>query len=328
MKVALSLLCASLVLAACSANNEPDDFISRERNSEFDGETLRFFVTLDDGTEASVHTSEDLIGIVPAPTPMPGHRARALTFFKETETDTSVAHALLSWDPEDPADYLTFGWWAQFPDQHAPDLSFAESVQYSIIDGPEIDHSIVPHVPADGVATYTGQAGGLYTYTFGSDWGEDEGEYVIDEYQGALTLTADFGDGTLRGCIGCVGDLFTQRAHFDVFLGRDPRDVQGVARDYELHLATAIIREGGEFERDRVTLRHPERKFTSFDGYWGGVVSNRRDTAGDPRLVAGFNGVEFEESDGSVGRFRGSFLGLSDTFRQDGISSPPPDSEG
>ena len=328
MKVAWGLLCASLALAACTANNEPDDLIRRERNSEFDGETLRFFVKLDDGTEASVHSDEDLIGIVPAPTPMPGHLARALTFFKETETDTSVAHALLSWDPENPADYLTFGWWAQFPDQHAPDLSFAESKQYSIIDGPEIDHRIVPHVPHDGVATYTGQAGGLYTYEFGSDWGEDEGEYVIDEYQGVLTLTADFGDGTLRGCIGCVGDLFTQRAHFGVFLGRNPRDVQGLARDYELHLASSIISEDGLFERDRVTLRHPERTFTSFEGHWGGLVSNRQDTAGNPRLVAGFHGVDFEESDGSVGQFLGSFLGLSDTFRLDGISSPPRGNDG
>ena len=321
-------MCASLALAACSAKEKPDGFIQLERNSEFDGEALRFFVTLDDGTEASVHTDDDLVGNMRAPTPMPGHRAHALTFLKETEAGTSVAHALLSWNPDDPADYLAFGWWTQFPDQHVPDLSFADSEQFAIIDGPEIDHGLLPQVPADGTVTYTGQAGGLYTYTFGSDWGEDEGEFVIDEYQGALTLTADFADGTIRGCIGCVGDLVTSRAHFGVFLGRDPIDAQGIAKEYELHLASAIFREDGQFERDRVTVRHPERTVTSFEGSWGGALSSRQDTDGNPRLVAGFSGVEFEESDGSEGEFFGSLLGLSDTFRQDGQSSPLPDNDG
>ncbi len=324
LRAVLMPLCATLTLAACTGNNEPEGFISLERNSEFNGQALRFFVTLDDGTEASVHTDEDLIGNMAAPTPLPGQGARALTFFKETEVGTSVAHALLSWDPVDPTDYLTFGWWIQFPDQHLPDLSFKDSEQYAIIDGPELDHGIIPQVPADGTATYTGQAGGLYSYTFGSDWGEDEGEFVIDEYEGVLSLTADFADGTLRGCIGCVGDLVTRRAHFDVFLGLDPIDVQGLAKDYEIHLATAIIREDGQFERDRVTLRHPERTITSFEGRWGGALSSRQDTDGNPRLVAGFNGVYFEESDGSEGDIFGSFLGLSDTFRQDGTSSPLP----
>ena len=327
VRAVLVSLCATLALAACTADNEPDGF-GLERNTEFDGKALRLFVTLDDGTEASVRSDEDLIGIVAAPTPMPGHKARAMTFHKETEAGTSVAHALLSWDPDDPADYLAFGWWLHFPGQHHPDLSIEESDPAAIIDGPEIDHGILPQVPTDGVATYTGQAGGLYDYTFGSDWGEDEGEFVIDEYQGVLVLTADFADGTLRGCIGCVGDLVTRRAHFGVFLGREPKDVQGLAKDYELHLATAIIGEDGLFERGRLTLRHPERTITSFDGGWGGALSSRQDTDGNPRLIAGFSGVDFEESDGSEGSFFGSFLGLSNTFQQDGTSSPPLGNDG
>ena len=327
VRVVLVSLCATLALAACTAEKEPDG-LSLEKNTEFDGQTLRFFLTLDDGTEASVRSDEDLIGITFAPTPMPGHLARALTFLKETEAGTSVAHALLSWDPDDPADYLAFGWWVHFPDQHPPDLSFEEVDDYIIIDGPELDHGVIPRVPADGTAAYAGQAGGLYTYTFGSDWGEDEGEFVIEEYEGVLVLNADFADGTLRGCIGCVGDLVTRRAHFGVFLGRDPKDVQGLAKDYELHLATAIIGEDGQFVRKRLTLTHPERTITSFEGWWGGALSSRQDTDGNPRLVAGFSGVDFEESDGSEGGFFGSFLGLSNTFQQDGTSSPPLGSNG
>ena len=201
-------------------------------------------------------------------------------------------------------------------------------MQYGIIDGPELDHGVVPQLPVDGTATYAGQAGGLYSYVLGSEWGEDEGGFVIDEYQGTVTIAADFADGTLRGCIGCVGDLVTQRKHFGVFLGEELIDAQGLTKDYELHLATAFIREDGMFERERIILRHPERTVTQSEGLWGGALSSRQDEDGNPRLVAGFSAISFEESDGSEGQFVGSFLGLSETFRETGASRPLPESGG
>ena len=329
MKACLVPLLA-LALSACSRpaalppEDPPDeDFVQLERNTRFDGTSLEMFVTLDDGTVATVTTADDLIEARPGATPIPGHRAWAGTFLRETPAGTSVAHSLLSWDPEDPTDYIVFGWWTQFPGQHPPELSFEESEQYALIDGPELDHGVVPEVPVEGTASYFGQAGGLYTYEAGSDWGEDEGASVIDEYVGIFTLTADFADGTLRGSIGCVGDLVTQRAHFGVVLGRELRDVQATAADYELHLATAIVREDGTFERDRLTVRHPERTITQSEGDWGGTLSSRQDTDGHPRLVAGFTGVEFQESDGSEGLFIGSFLGLSAPFLESGDEPVP-----
>ena len=317
-----------LVLTACVGGGDPlpetDDSLQHERNTEFDGAKLRLFVTLDDGTEVSVNTTDDVYEELPGRTPMPGHQAQAWTFLKVTGAGTSLAHALLSSDPDNPGDYLVFGWWAEFPDQRPP-LSLKGSERFRLVDGPELDHGIVPQEPSDGTATYVGPAGGLYTYEAGSDWGEDEGEFVIDEYQGTVTLTADFMDGTVKGCIGCVGDLVTQRAHFGVFLGEELRDLGAIAKDYELHLATAIFREDGMFERDRVTLRHPDRTVSLSEGDWGGALSSRQDTDGNPRLIAGFSFVYFEESDGSAGAFSGSFLGLSERFRQTGVSSPLPE---
>ena len=314
-----------LTITACSDPVAPTEGSIRfERNSEFDGRSLRLFVSLEDGTEASVNTTDDVIEDLPGTTPIPGHQAEAWTFLKVTESDTTVAHALLSWDPGDHEDYLVFGWWVRFPDQHPPELSFKESEQYAIVDGPELDPGVAPQLPVGGTATYAGQAGGLYTYEPGGARDGDEGAYVIDEYQGTITLTADFADGTLRGCIGCVGDLVTQRRHFGVFLGDELRDEEALARDYELHLATAIFREDGTFERDRVTVRHPDRTVTQSEGSWGGFFSNRQGDDGNPRLVAGFHGVEFQETDGSQGRFVGSFLGLSEAFRDTGVSRPSP----
>ena len=310
----------ALTAGACARRDDPpppadEGGIHFERNSEFTGPRLRVFLTLDDGTDVSVNTADDAAATRPADTPIPGHQARDWTFVKDTEDGTSVAYALVSWDGADPADYLMAGWWAQFPGQHYPDLDFSMSEQYAIVDGPEIDTAFPPDLPLEGQATYVGQAGGLYAYVPGSDWGEDEGAYVIDEYEGTITIAADFAAGTLAGCIGCTGDLATRRLHFGIFLGDDVRDVRAVATDYELHLGPTPISSDGTFEHTDVEVRHPERTITQSEGHWGGSLSNRQDEDGNPRLVAGFTGAEFEESDGSEGVFFGTFVGLSETFR-------------
>ena len=327
MKYIPAMLVMAFLLTACmgSSGSPPaENSIQLERNTEFDGESLRFFVTLGDGTKVSVNTTDDVIEVLPGVTPVPGHQARVWTFLKATEDGTSLAHSLVSWDPDDPSDYLMAGWWAYFPDQQPPELSLRDSEQFAIIDGPELDHGVVPQLPVDGTATYAGPAGGLYAYQAGGDSGENEEDYVLEEYQGTVTLAVDFTDGTLKGCIGCVGALVTERAHFGAILGQELGDAQGVARDYELHLATAIIREDGMFDRNRVTVRHPERTITLSEGFWGGALSSRQDTDGNPRLVAGFSGVYFEESDGSAGSLVGSFVALSERFRENGVSRFPP----
>ena len=181
-----------LTASACARRDDPpppadEGRIHHVRNSEFAGPHLRVFLTLEDGTDVSVNSTDDAVDTQPAGTPIPGHQARTWTFVKDADIGASVAHGLVSWDPKDPADYLMAGWWAQFPDQSYPDLDFSESNQYAIIDGPEIDTEFPPQLPLEGQATYVGQAGGLYAYAPGSDWGEDEGAYVLDQYEGKIT---------------------------------------------------------------------------------------------------------------------------------------------
>ena len=312
-----------LTAGACSRRDEPpppadESRIDHERNSEFSGPRLRVFLTLEDGTDLSVNSADHAVATAPGATPIPGHQARTWTFVKDADIGTSVAYGLVSWDPKDPADYLMAGWWAQFPDQHLPDLDFAESIQYALVDGPEIDPAAPPRLPLQGQATYTGQAGGLYAYAPGSDWGEDEGAYVLDEYEGAIAITADFAAGAVSACIGCAGDLVTRRAHFGIFLGDDVRDVRAVAADYELHFGATQLNDDGTFEHTGVEVRHPERTVTRSRGHWGGALSNVPDRDGNPRLVAGFSDATFEESDGSAGLFYGTFVALSEPFRASG----------
>ena len=285
------------------------------RNSEFAGPKLRVFLMLEDGREVSVNTTDDAVDSRSAVTPIPGHQARDWTFIKDVEEGTSIAYALVSWDGDNPADYLMAGWWAEFPDQHLPALSFRDSIQYAIVDGPEIDPSNPPQLPLEGQATYVGQAGGLYAYVPGTDWGEDEGAYVIDEYEGAISITADFAKDTLSGCIGCEGDLVTPARAFRYLPRRRSSRRWVHCRRLRVALRRYASHPDGTFEHVDVTVKHPKRTVTHSEGHWGGSLSNIPDQDGNPRLVTGFSGADFEESDGSAGQFFGTFVALSEPFR-------------
>ena len=146
MKPTAILLSIVLVLTAtaCARRNDPpspvdEGTIDFVRNTEFSGPMLRVFLTLEDGSEVSVNTTDDSVETRPGVTPIPGHQAQNWTFIKDVEDGTSVAYALVSWNADEPADYLMAGWWAEFPGQHYPDLSFRDSIQYAIVDGPELD---------------------------------------------------------------------------------------------------------------------------------------------------------------------------------------------
>ena len=315
---ATAMVVCALLASACTRNDTlpPDDEgIHFVRNSEFSGPHLRVFLELADGSQASVNTTDDAVDTRSRPTIIPGHQARDWTFIKDAEEGTSIAYALVSWAPSDSTDYLMAGWWAQFPEQHLPDLDFSDSEQYAIVDGPELDLANPRNLPLDGQATYIGSSGGLYAYSTGTDWGDDEGTFVLDEYEGTIALTADFANGTLSGCVGCIGDLVTRRAHFDVFLGDEVLDVRSVAADYELHLGETPFAHDGTFDHGDVTVTHPEREIVAAEGSWGGSFSSIPDPASDPRLIAGFNSAEFTESDGSAGAFVGAFVALSEGFR-------------
>ena len=110
----LALLALSLA-ARARGTRDAEDGIWFERNSEVAGPHLRVFLTLTDGSEASVSTADDAIGTRPGETPIPGHVARDWTFPKDAETGTTFAHALVSWDLANPADYLIAVWRIPFP---------------------------------------------------------------------------------------------------------------------------------------------------------------------------------------------------------------------
>ena len=301
---------ASAGLAGCHRDSSPVaedgdqgriDFV---RNSSFAGGHLAVFLVLENGEFRTVHSLTDVYAQRPFETPIPGHDGTALTFLKVDESGTSMAHASLSWDSEDPDDYLMAGWWAEFPGQHPPVLSLAGSERYAIVDGSEMTPLSRPQFPAGGSASYVGSAGGLYAY------GDDEN--VIDEYQGVINLQVDFADRTLEGCIGCLGGLGTGRAHFSEFLGEEVIDTGSFILDRVIHLGALEFDElTGQFSGAGAPVVHPDLEIVESDGDWGGQLSERPDAAGLPRLAAGFSSAGFLDENGVEGVFVGTFVAWS-----------------
>lgn len=300
-----------LTTGACSRRDdvrEPE--IVYERNSQFGHPWARVFTEIDD-IPLSVNTADDAVETGPGETIIPGYQARDYVFVKEEESGTSVVYAVFNWDDANPADYLMYGTWNWFPDQKRSDLSFEGRLRTPlIVDGPEFDSRHPPDMPVSGTASYSGHASGTYRYD------RSEELRVRDEYEATATLTADFGAGTLEGCIGCVGDIVTRVSRLDILRGRAADEQPADVTDYEIHLNAMPYNPDGTFgSPDSATVKHPTRDITTTRSFWGGGFSNVPDDDGSPRLAGGFNSVTFEDEDGEGGRFVGSFVGVSETYR-------------
>ena len=86
----------ALTASACARRDNPPPpadggAINFVRNTEFSGPRLRVFLTLENGSEVSVNTTDDAVETRPGVTPIPGHQAQNWTFIKDVEEGTSVA---------------------------------------------------------------------------------------------------------------------------------------------------------------------------------------------------------------------------------------------
>ena len=305
-----------------------EDGISFQRNTTFDGQVL----TIDLGSAGLrlpvLNTARDAEDTAAYVTPFPGHSGRRWNLLRTGHDGTSLAHAVVTWNNEDPTDYLAAGWWIEFQGQHPPTLyMWDDRTRYlAFVDGPELDLSNPPELPAEGQATYSGDAGGAFLYRYGTDWGDLKDTIAQEEYGATVTVNVDFSRNTLQGCIGCEGDIVTRRSHLAQILGEEVQEIAVPVADYELHFNVTSFNPDGTFESPDVAVMHPERTIAHVDGTWGGQLSSRPDAAGHPRLVAGFNSTFFLEADGSRGLFTGIFAPLSEPFSRSGEPEQAPGS--
>ena len=218
----------------------------------------------------------------------------------------AVAHVWTRWKDGDPTDYLAWGYWFSLEfDLDADELSgLAVAGIGTFVDGPDLRGT--PNLPGAGTATYEGGASGLYDYRYGdghADSPAGSGEGGL--FMAMARLTADFGAGTVGGCIGCGGGV--------VVLAGDTASEEEVAIEPEtipanIALSPAPIGADGTFRDGGVTVEIDGRDIAASSGAWGGRFSTVADAAGDPRLAAGTAGAEWTESDGSRGVFLGSWF--------------------
>ena len=258
----------------------------------------------------TVRHSEGSSGLfLPRPV-QPNHSSREWLLGENHYDGKIMLYAVVDWDNADPTDYLAAGWWLIYPPD-VPYRAYGAATRGVFLDGPELDPANPPDLPLTGAATYVGGMGGLYSYDYGRNWGELAGSSEITEFAGTVSLTADFDQNRLTGCMGCVEPIETApgRHLFPAVPWRGP-DPTALPADYDLHFE-ASFGANGAFEDTAITVTHPDRTITTSAGTWQGQFSNVPDVAGNPRRVVGSTDVHFAEDDGSQGRFTGIFDALT-----------------
>ena len=289
---------------------EPQPFRTR---TTFVDNVLSVDVRHHDGGTRTLDTERHRDGswalYLPRPS-QPGHTSREWLLSENHYDGRILLYTVVSWNDVDPADYLAAGWWLVYPAE-ASYRDFEDATRGVFIDGPELDPATPPDLPVTGTATYVGGAGGLYTYEYGRDWGElaDTSDYT--EFVGSMSLTADFDQSRLTGCLGCLDpiEIDPGRHLYPILTWRTP-DPAASPADYDVYFAASFDATGA-FEDTAVTVTHPERTITRSAGIWRGQFSNLPDVNGYPRRVVGSTDVHFAEADGSIGRFTGIFDALT-----------------
>ncbi len=246
---------------------------------------------------------------LPRPT-QPDYSSREWLLAENHHDGKILLYTVASWNDADPTDYLAAGWWLVYPPD-VPIWAFESATRGVFLDGPELDPAKPPDLPLTGTASYMGTAGGLYTYQYGRDWGELAKSSEYTEFAGPISLTANFDQSRLTGCLGCLELIETApgRHLFPAVPWQGP-DPAASPADYDLYFA-ASFGAAGAFEDTDIRVTHPDRTITRTAGTWRGQFSNVPDVDGHPRRVVGSTDVHFAEADGSVGHFTGIFDALT-----------------
>ena len=284
-----------------------------ERLHDFDGEVLTLYFDDDKGNRYTLNSATHARSRQPREPMLPWHVGETLLLMEIDQEQTQLAYVVLNWDPDDPTDWLSTGWWLQTSGQ----LDLFESDDFhAFFTGPEFDRDDSFNLPTEGTATYTGSSGGLFQYFYGSSTPEFEGEYTYAEYEGPSWFTLDFSNQYLWGCVGCTGRIKSQQVHLAEILG--PADVPPPdLSDYRIRLGSVRIKPDGTYENDILKVIHSEREVLDTWGFFGGALSNQPDRDGNPRLMTGFyRGTFREEDDGARGQFFGAYHGISEATEE------------
>ena len=210
-------------------------------------------------------------------------------------------------------DWLALGGWLHIAGRNL--LSSAPTVTSvdmgAFVDGPEL-RSHPTTLPVTGTARYEGYAGGLFAAHYGNGFGNvAPGTAAFGAFEAVATLTADFADNSISGCVGCKGDMSVSGVFTDGGTGQT-RSFTDVPDDAQIRLGEAQIAQDGTFRVRDVTYFSPTAARLGIGvarqgGTWGGKFSNLSVETGEPSLAAGTFGGEVTLSDGSQSAYVGAF---------------------
>ena len=262
------------------------------------------------GRTYTINSEEHTAQSARIPARIPGHVAQSWLMVRPEAGGTQMAYVIISWDDNDPTDYLAGGWWSVFPqDEKEVDLFTADVLKH-FVEGPEIDPTNPPVLPVTGTATYAGISSGLFQYIEAVGYARN---YMFSEFLAPIQMTADFDAGVVQGCIGCTGEITAGEVHIASLLQSETAAATPRAdpSSYELHFGPVGWREDGTVYQEAMTVMHKSRTIAeSKGGVFGAQFSNRPVETGEPRLMAGSYRANFEEESGSFGVFNGSFEAL------------------
>ncbi len=267
-------------------------------SASFDGQNVRLTVRRTDGSQLSFNGATDRIESVSYTPVVPGFSFRGDGMSKLTATSVSIAAIYINWNNSDSTDYLAGGYWLHIEGRVFPPKVIGAEVG-AFVDGPEL--SGTPTLPVTGTATFNGRAGGFYGYRSAQST-------EIGDFDGSASLTANFGNNTISGCIGCSGGVDLSGVAADTS-GRTSV-FENVNIPVRLRMSAASIQGDGTFRNRSVSLERDDATVTSTSGSWGGRFSTVQVQNGDPRLVAGTAGASWTESTGAEGVFAGAWYAV------------------
>ena len=214
---------------------------------------------------------------------------------------------IVDWNSADPTDYFAGGYWIHI-DADSSTQTITDLELGAFADGPEFRTR--PSLPTVGTAQFNGLAGGVYVSKYGTDRGLPAGSTEMGVYIGNVRLNANFVNPQISGLINNIQLSSVNR----VVNGTVQAGPVTQSTEYQVHLDSLNIREDGTFSGDGVRITHPSLDIVRSTGKWGGKFSDRHDSAGNPRAVAGTHAGTATTAGGGEGTFLGAFLATTEDF--------------
>lgn len=264
----------------------------------WDGETLGVTIARQGSPALVLSSDADVLGDPSTMTASPvrgvDYNWRSMGVGEVVDGTTTLARFGVDWHSDDATDYLAGGYWLSV---NATDAENPSVEVGAFMDGPEFDTA--PTLPLSGTATYEGRAQGLHTVQYvPGEFGRTKRDFRIGEFDGDVTLTADFANLVIGGWID---NIYSTEESSSV---QRPRST----RPYIISLGQAPIDSNGGFTGS-VGVSTRSNNVASSEGGWNGQFSGVPVSGTDrnPRLVGGTFGTTWVHTGGTTGQYVGSF---------------------